>query len=89
MLFIFSAPLSIKHLWQLKTVILMHQCLIHIVQLFRLVMLNIQVGLNEGKSAAIFCRQVAAWLPNMFCTFHLEKITKLLKTQQSLKPEKK
>jgi hypothetical protein len=28
---------------------------------------------NEGKSAASFCCQVAAWLPDMFCNFYIVK----------------
>ncbi len=28
---------------------------------------------NEGKSAASFCRQVAALVPDMFCYFYLVK----------------
>ncbi len=42
--------------------------------------------LVDGKSAASFGFQVAAWFPDMFCNFHL---VKLLKTQQPLKLEKK
>jgi len=30
-------------------------------------------GSNEGKSAASFCRQVAALVPDMFCNFYLVK----------------
>jgi hypothetical protein len=26
---------------------------------------------NEEKPAASFCRQVAAWFPDMFCSFNL------------------
>jgi hypothetical protein len=44
---------------------------------------------NEGESAASFCRQVAALLPDMFCNFHLVKNHKIAKTQQPLKLEKK
>jgi len=29
MLFIFSTPVLIRHLWQLKTVVVLHWCLIH------------------------------------------------------------
>ena len=29
MLFIFSTPVFIRHLWQLKTVIILHRCLLH------------------------------------------------------------
>jgi len=28
---------------------------------------------NEGKSVAIFCHQVAAWVPDMFCNYYLVK----------------
>ncbi len=28
---------------------------------------------NEGKSAASFCHQVAAWVPYMFCNFYFVK----------------
>ncbi len=34
MLFIFSTPVSIRHMWQLKTVVHLHWCLIRAVQLF-------------------------------------------------------
>ncbi len=44
---------------------------------------------NEGKSAASFCCQVAALVPDMFCNFYLAKFTKLLITQQWLKLEEK
>ncbi len=33
MLFMFSAPVLIRHLWQLKTVVFLHWCLIHVVLL--------------------------------------------------------
>ncbi len=46
-----------------------------------------QAPLNEGKSAAGFCRQVAALFPDMFFNFYFVK--KLLKTQQPPKEEKK
>jgi hypothetical protein len=32
---------------------------------------------NEGKSAASFCRQVAALVPAMFCNFYLVKNHKI------------
>jgi hypothetical protein len=32
---------------------------------------------NEGKSAASFCRQVAASVPDMFCNFYLVKNHKI------------
>jgi hypothetical protein len=33
--------------------------------------------LNEGKSAASFCHQVAALVPDMFCIFYLMKNHKI------------
>jgi hypothetical protein len=45
--------------------------------------------LTEGKSAASFCCQVAAWSPDMFGNFYLVKNHKIAKTQQPLKLEKK
>jgi hypothetical protein len=35
MLFIFSTPVLIRHLWQLKTVVFLHWCLIYAVLLKR------------------------------------------------------
>jgi hypothetical protein len=35
------------------------------------------VSLNEGKSVASFCRQVAASVPDMFCNFYLVKNHKI------------
>jgi hypothetical protein len=32
---------------------------------------------NEGKSAASFCHQVAALVPDMFCNFYLVKSHKI------------
>ncbi len=34
-------------------------------------------NLNEGKSAAGFCHQVAALVPDMFCNFYLAKNHKI------------
>ncbi len=34
MLFIFSTPVLIRNLWQLKTVVFLHWCLIHAAALF-------------------------------------------------------
>ncbi len=39
--------------------------------------------LNDGKSVASFCHQVAAWVSDMFCHFHLLKNHQI--TQQPLK----
>ncbi len=45
---------------------------------------------SEGKSAASFCRQVAAFVPDMFWNFYLVKNHKIAKkTQQPLKLEEK
>ncbi len=33
--------------------------------------------INEGKSDTIFCHQVAAWVPDMFCNFYLVKSHKI------------
>ncbi len=43
---------------------------------------------NEGKSAASFCRHLAALFTDMFSNFYLAKIPKVLKTQQPLKLKK-
>jgi hypothetical protein len=32
---------------------------------------------NQNKSAARFCHQVAAWVPDMFCNFYLVKSHKI------------
>ncbi len=34
-------------------------------------------GINEGKSAASFCCQVAALVPDMFCNFYFVKNHKI------------
>ncbi len=51
MLFIFSTPVSIRHLWQLKTVVFLHWCLI-------CVPLNLEESTLTGK---IFLHRM--WLP--------------------------
>ncbi len=33
--------------------------------------------INEGKSIASFCRQMATWFPDMFCNFYLVKNHKI------------
>jgi hypothetical protein len=43
-------------------------------------------ALNKDKSAASFCRQVAAWIPDMFCNFYLVKNQKIV-TNDSTMPE--
>jgi hypothetical protein len=44
---------------------------------------------NEGKSAASFCGQVAAWFPDMFCNFYLVKIHKIVKNSTMTKAREK
>ncbi len=44
---------------------------------------------NEGKSAVSFCRQVAAWFPDMFCNFYFVKICKIGKNETTTKAGEK
>jgi len=44
---------------------------------------------NEGKSAASFCFQVAAWVPNMFCNFYKVKNLKMAKNSTTTKVREK
>ncbi len=37
------------------------------------------IKINEGKSAAIFCYQVAALVPDIFCDFYIMKNHKIVK----------
>ena len=46
-------------------------------------------GFNEGISAASFCRQVAALVPDMFCNFYLVKNHKIAKTSTIAKAKEK
>jgi hypothetical protein len=46
--------------------------------------------LNEGKSAASFCHQVAvAWFPDMFCNFYFVKNHKIDKNSTTTKATEK
>jgi hypothetical protein len=45
--------------------------------------------INEVKSAASFCRQVAAWFPNMFCNFYLVKNHKIANNSTTTKAREK
>jgi hypothetical protein len=45
-------------------------------------------NVNRDKSAAGFCHQVAAWVPDMICNFCLVKSHKIAITQQPPKLEK-
>jgi hypothetical protein len=38
-----------------------------------------------GKSAASFCCQVAAWFPDLFCSFYFEKNHKIAKNSTTTK----
>jgi hypothetical protein len=46
---------------------------------------KIKVFTSEGKSAAIFCFQVAALVPNMFCNFYLVENQKIAKNLTRIK----
>jgi hypothetical protein len=49
----------------------------------------LKLKVNEGKSAASFCRQVAAWLPDMFCNFYFVKNYKIAKNSATTKAREK
>ncbi len=38
---------------------------------------DIKLNSIQDKLAAIFCHQVAAWIPNIFCNFYLVKSHKI------------
>jgi len=44
---------------------------------------------NEGKSAASFCQQVAALVPDMFCNLHLVKNPKMAKNSATANAREK
>ncbi len=44
---------------------------------------------NEGRSTAIFCHQVAAWFPDMFCNFYLVKIHQIANNSTTTKAREK
>ncbi len=46
-------------------------------------------GYNEGKSAASFCRQMAAWFPEMFCNFYLVIHHKIVQNSATTKAGEK
>jgi hypothetical protein len=56
--------------------------------LFGLVIWDILKDIKQGKSAACFCHQVAAWVPDMFSNFYFMKNHNIAKTKQPLKLEK-
>jgi hypothetical protein len=43
----------------------------------RIILNGTACSFNEGKSAASFCRQVAALVPEEFCNFYVVKIHKI------------
>ena len=45
--------------------------------------------LNEGKSVASFCLQVAAWVSDMFCNFYLAKNHKIAQNSTTTKASEK
>jgi hypothetical protein len=47
------------------------------------------LGVNEGKSAASVCRQVAAWVPEMFCNFYFVKNHKIVYNLTATKAREK
>ncbi len=57
---------------------------VHVKKLFVQFYFGLRVS-NEGKSAASFCHQVAAWFLNMFCNFYLVKNHKIVKNSTSTK----
>jgi len=44
---------------------------------------------NEGKFAASVCRQVAAWVPDMFSNFYLVKNHKIAENSTTAKSREK
>jgi hypothetical protein len=48
-----------------------------------------EAGTNQDKSAARFCHQVAAWVPDMFSIFHLVKSHKIANNSATAKAREK
>jgi len=46
-------------------------------------------GLNKGKSAASFCHQAAAWIPDRFYNFCMAKNHKIAKNLTTTKAREK
>ncbi len=44
---------------------------------------------NEGKSAACFCRQMAAWFPDIYCNFYSVKHYKIAKNSTTTEAREK
>jgi hypothetical protein len=53
------------------------------------VMIIGKAGLNQVKSAASFCYQVAAWVPAMFCNFYFVKNNKVVNNSKTTKAREK
>ncbi len=53
------------------------------------VMIIGKAGLNQVKSAASFCYQVAAWVPAMFCNFYFVKNNKIVNNSKTTKARAK
>ncbi len=70
MQFIFSTPVLIRYLWQLKIVVFLHWCLICAV-LFK--------SDHKDKSGASFCCKMTALVTYIFCKFHILKNHKIAK----------
>jgi hypothetical protein len=64
-------------------------CTITIVVLLELWFTTIRYASNEGKSAASFCHQVAAWFTDMFCNFYSVKNHKIAKNSTTTKAKAK
>ncbi len=45
--------------------------------------------MNEGESAASFCCQVAAWVPDLFCNLYFVKYPKVAKDFATTKAREK
>ncbi len=44
--------------------------------------------INQDKSATIFCHQVAAWVPDMFCNFYFMKSHKIANNSATTEAQK-
>ncbi len=45
--------------------------------------------INEGESAASFCRQVTAWVKDMFCNFYIVKIHQIVNNSATTETREK
>ena len=63
MLFSFTTPVLIRHLWQLKTVVFLHWCLICVVLLYSYAMLSLEHSIifsatTDTHISSSLCRQL-------------------------------